>query len=49
MTVYVVMPNQFGMDEFDLEDAFGANREEHLCSADLREFIREESSGSAPG
>lgn len=29
---YVVMPNQFGMDEFDLEDAFGAKRE-HLCSA----------------
>ncbi len=34
----VVMPNQFGMDSFDLEDAFGA-REAHLCSADLREFI----------
>ena len=30
--------NQFGMDEFDLEDAFGEQRE-HLCSADLREFI----------
>ena len=36
----VVMPNQFGMDSFDLEDAFGTKRE-HLCSADLREFIRE--------
>lgn len=35
---YVVMPNQFGMDEFDLEDAFCEQRE-HLCSADLREFI----------
>ncbi len=35
---YVVMPNQFGMDEFDLEDAFGKQKE-HLCSADLREFI----------
>ena len=35
---YVVMPNQFGMDEFNLEDAFGEQRE-HLCSADLREFI----------
>lgn len=35
---YVVMPNQQGIDEFDLEDAFGAQKE-HLCSADLREFI----------
>ena len=35
---YVVMPNQFGMDEFDLEDAFGEQKE-HICSADLREFI----------
>ncbi|MBQ1620624.1 MAG: C69 family dipeptidase, partial [Oscillospiraceae bacterium] len=38
--VCVVMPNQFGMDSFDLDDAFGAQRE-HLCSADLREFIAE--------
>ena len=36
----VVMPNQFGMDAFDLDDAFGAQRD-HLCSADLREFIAE--------
>ena len=36
----VVMPNQFGMDSFDLEDAFGAQKA-HLCSADLREFIAE--------
>ena len=36
----VINPNQFGMDEFDLEDAFG-KQEAHLCSADLREFIRE--------
>ncbi len=36
--VCVMMPNQFGMDSFDLEDAFGA-KEAHLCSADLREFI----------
>ena len=35
---YVVMPNQFGMDEFDLEDAFGEQKE-HLCSADLKEFM----------
>jgi Dipeptidase len=36
----VIMPNQFGMDEFDLDDAFGAKKA-HLCSADLREFIAE--------
>lgn len=36
--VYVVMPNQFGMDEFDMEDAFGAQNE-FMCSADLPEFI----------
>ncbi len=36
----VVMPNQFGMDAFDLDDAFGAKKA-HLCSTDLREFIRE--------
>ena len=34
----VINPNQFGMDAFDLEDAFGAQKA-HLCSADLREFI----------
>ena len=34
----VIMPNQFGMDRFDLEDAFGAQKD-HLCSKDLREFI----------
>ena len=38
--VYVVMPNQLGIDTFDLEDAFGA-QENYLCSADLREFIRD--------
>ena len=38
--VVVVNPNQFGMDAFDLEDAFGAKKD-HLCSADLREFITE--------
>lgn len=35
---YVIMPNQFGIDDFDLEDAFGKQKE-HLCSEDLREFI----------
>ena len=38
--VVVVMPNQFGMDSFDLDDALGAKKT-HLCSADLREFIAE--------
>lgn len=37
---YVIMPNQFGIDFFDLEDAFGAQKS-HLCSADLREFVKE--------
>ncbi len=37
--VYVVMPNQLGIDAFDLEDAFGAQKE-HLCSTDMKEFIR---------
>lgn len=36
--VYVVMPNQFGIDWFDLNDAF-SEQKEHMCSADLREFI----------
>ena len=29
---YVVMPNQLGIDEFDLDDAFDA-QEEHMCSS----------------
>lgn len=37
---YVMMPNQFGIDRFDLEDAFG-DQKEHLCSLDLKEFIRD--------
>ena len=36
----VIAPNQFGMDAFDLEDAFGEQKA-HLCSGDLREFIAE--------
>ncbi|MEA4928548.1 MAG: C69 family dipeptidase [Candidatus Limiplasma sp.] len=35
---YVVMPNQLGLDQFDLADAFGA-QQEYLCSGDLRELI----------
>ena len=38
--VCVIMPNRFGMDAFDLNDAFGAQKA-HLCSADLSEFIRD--------
>ncbi len=36
----VINPNQFGMDSFDLKDAFGAKKA-NLCSEDLREFIKE--------
>ena len=34
----VIAPNRFGMDEYDLEDALGAQRD-HMCSKDLAEFI----------
>ena len=34
----VIMPNRFGLDHFDFDDAYGKGRE-NLCSADLREFI----------
>lgn len=36
---YVVMPNQLGIDSFDLKDAFGRQKD-HMCSADLKEFIQ---------
>ena len=35
---YAAIPNQLGLDGFDLDDALGEGRE-HLCSADLRAFI----------
>ena len=38
--VYVVMPNQLGLDRFDLEDALGEQKE-YMCSADIREFIQQ--------
>lgn len=38
--VYVVMPNQLGLDRFDLEDALGEQKE-YMCSADMREFIQQ--------
>ncbi|MCR5490574.1 MAG: C69 family dipeptidase [Bacilli bacterium] len=37
---YVVMPNQFGLDEFDWDDAYGEQKE-HMCSADLRQFVED--------
>lgn len=38
--VYVTMPNQLGIDKFDLDDAFGAQKD-YMCSADLREWMAE--------
>ncbi len=35
---YAVIPNQLGIDYFDLDDAFG-EEENFMCSKDLREFI----------
>ena len=35
---YATIPNQLGIDSFDLSDAFGERRE-HMCSADLPEFM----------
>lgn len=36
--VYVVMPNQLGIDQFDLEDAL-SEQKEYMCSSDMKEFI----------
>ena len=35
---YVIMPNQLGLDHFDLEDALSTQKE-YMCSKDLKEFI----------
>lgn len=35
---YVTMPNQLGIDYFDLDDALGA-QSEFMCSPDLRDFM----------
>lgn len=35
---YVIMPNQFGLDRFDLDDAF-SEQKDNMCSKDLKEFI----------
>ena len=37
---YVTMPNQLGIDSFDLDDAEGA-QVDHMCSADLRSWMAE--------
>lgn len=36
----VIMPNQFGLDNFDFNDAYGKKRD-NLCSPDLREFMEQ--------
>lgn len=36
--MYVMMPNQFGIDSFDFDDAL-INQKNHLCSPDLKDFI----------
>lgn len=35
---YAIIPNQLGLDEFDIDDAFG-EQHNYMCSADMREFI----------
>ncbi|MBQ6334802.1 MAG: C69 family dipeptidase [Erysipelotrichaceae bacterium] len=37
---YVMMPNQFGIDNFDLKDAYGEQKE-NMCSKDLKKFIKD--------
>lgn len=37
---YATIPNQLGLDYFDVDAAFGEQRE-YMCSADLREFMAE--------
>ncbi|MFA6860878.1 MAG: C69 family dipeptidase [Bacilli bacterium] len=37
---YITMPNQFGLDNFDLDDAF-SKQKENLCSPDLKDFIND--------
>lgn len=38
--VYVVMPNQLGLDQFDLEDAL-TEKKNYMCSADMKKFIEQ--------
>ena len=44
----VVMPNQLGIDRFDLADALGEGKE-FLCSPDLEDFIRGNHLGALSG
>ena len=37
---YVVMPNQFGIDDFDFDDAYGAKKN-YMCCKNLKDFIKE--------
>lgn len=37
---YVVMPNQFGIDSFELHDAL-TTQINHMCSQDMKEFINQ--------
>ena len=46
--VYVVMPNQFGMDEFDLEDAYGEQKGFYVLSG-FKRICREKSFKSFSG
>ena len=45
---YVTMPNQLGIDEFDLEDALG-DQEVHMCSEDLCRIHRNQPFGPRGG
>lgn len=36
----VIMPNQFGLDMFDFDDAYGEAKD-NMCSADLRQFVED--------
>ena len=38
--VCVIMPNRFGTDNFDFDDALGAKKD-HMCSADMLQFIKD--------
>ena len=35
----VIMPNQFGLDNFDFDDAYG-KQENCICSKDLKDFVK---------
>jgi dipeptidase len=45
---YVVMPNQLGIDSFDLKDA-QKKQENHMCSAGLSDFIKKNHLNLAQG